>query len=251
MDDVDPVTCLTCRRPLSDPVSRAVGRGPVCQRGLDHIAHRAAGDQLALDITLPTPHHDGETVQQPKNAQFKLIARTIAGLAGASAADGMTVHRRGVTAWEGSIPDLAEEVRTALFGTDTAAAESPLQQAEAAKRRRDLPGEIDALMHGAAQLESAPWYPLRPGDLVHIGMEPVGDVAAWGETYLIGQGTEAGQLWMRLLHHTPSDDPDLQGLAGAYAGCSDEPLYDAWFEAGPQRITVVRDGAPIPNQARR
>jgi hypothetical protein len=60
MDDVDPVTCLTCRRPLFDPVSRTLGRGPVCQAGIDHIARRGyrrrgdIGDQLALDITLPT-----------------------------------------------------------------------------------------------------------------------------------------------------------------------------------------------------
>lgn len=144
---------------------------------------------------------------------------------------------------------LAEHMRPPT--TADAPAHSPLVQAADSKRARGLPGEIGALVDGDARLHAAPWYPLRPGDLVHIAMEQVGDIAPWGETYVIGDGTEPGQLWMRLLHHTPTGDPDLSGLAGAYTGCSDEPLYEAWVEAGPQRITVIRDGAVIPNQAAR
>ncbi|WP_333770996.1 DUF6011 domain-containing protein [Streptomyces sp. IBSBF 2435] len=58
--DAAEVRCLTCHRPLDKPLSRALGRGPVCQAGIDHIAHRGyrhrppTGDQLALDLDLTT-----------------------------------------------------------------------------------------------------------------------------------------------------------------------------------------------------
>jgi hypothetical protein len=57
-DETDEVRCLTCDRALASPVSRALGRGPVCQAGIDHIARRSHRrtppvGQLALDLDLP------------------------------------------------------------------------------------------------------------------------------------------------------------------------------------------------------
>lgn len=159
-----------------------------------------------------------------------------------------TLSDGGENSWQGTPHGLATIIADAL-AANTEPPASPLSETDTAETSRYLPGEIRVLKEASTDLRAAPWWPLRPGDLIHIAMEQVGDIAAWGETYVIGQGTEHGQLWMRLLHHTPTDDPDLRGLAGAYAGPYDEPLYEAWFEAGPHRITVVRDGAVIPNQA--
>ncbi|WP_424862808.1 hypothetical protein [Streptomyces sp. MMS24-I29] len=39
---------------------------------------------------------------------------------------------------------------------------SPLARAEEAKRRRDLVGEVDALVGGHRELTEASWYPSRP-----------------------------------------------------------------------------------------
>lgn len=56
--DDDVVRCLGCHRPLRCPVSRAIGRGPVCQAGIDYLARhgyrrRPPADQLTLDLDLP------------------------------------------------------------------------------------------------------------------------------------------------------------------------------------------------------
>lgn len=48
------VLCEGCKRPLREPASRALGRGPVCRRGLRDLAHRPGTAQLALDLDLPT-----------------------------------------------------------------------------------------------------------------------------------------------------------------------------------------------------
>ncbi|MFI6337810.1 hypothetical protein [Streptomyces sp. NPDC050535] len=121
---------------------------------------------------------------------------------------------------------------------------SPLAQAEDAKRRRDIVGELAALSQGDAALTSAPWYPLRPGDLVHVAYEQAGQMAAFGETYLVGDAGD-GLLSMQLLAHTcPDAEPD--GMVGCFAvESADCPVYEAWFEAGPQRLTIVRDGRPV------
>lgn len=53
-DPDDVVLCGTCRRPLHEIASRALGLGPVCRRGLNDLAaHRPPAGQLALDIPLP------------------------------------------------------------------------------------------------------------------------------------------------------------------------------------------------------
>jgi len=123
--------------------------------------------------------------------------------------------------------------------------ESPLAQAEDAKRRRDIGGEIAALQAGHDLLTSAPWYPARPGDLVHVHYEQAGEMGAFGETYIVGDAGD-GLLGMKLLAHTLPEASDAEGMAGCFATeASDEPLYEAWFEAGPHRLTIVRDGRPV------
>lgn len=123
---------------------------------------------------------------------------------------------------------------------------SPLAQAEDAKRARDLVGEVGILMSAGADLESAPWYPARPGDLVHVHYEQAGDMAPFGETYIVAAG-QHGFLSMRLLAHTlPEDTEFLDGMVGCFAVEDDpDPLSGLWFEAGPHRLTIVRDGRPV------
>ncbi|WNI16639.1 hypothetical protein [Actinacidiphila sp. ITFR-21] len=151
--------------------------------------------------------------------------------------------------WTGTVDGLALRLSTAL--TDPgAAAGSPLARAEDAKRRRDLAGEIGALMDGGAQLEAAPWYPARPGDIVHITYGAVGPYPAYGETYVIEAADAEPFLSMRLLHHSPNLPVEILATTGCYAVDEDtDPLMEPWFEAGAEHITLVRDGAVIPHQA--
>ncbi|MEU2992556.1 hypothetical protein ABZ772_19710 [Streptomyces griseoincarnatus] len=124
--------------------------------------------------------------------------------------------------------------------------QSPLARAEDAKRRRDLGGELAALQQGHTDLTTAPWYPSQPGDLVHVHYEPVGGMAAFGETYRITAGAH-GFLSMQLLCDTlPEDSEHRDGMVGCFAVNDDpDPLSDLWFEAGPHRLTVIRDGRPV------
>jgi hypothetical protein len=148
--------------------------------------------------------------------------------------------------WSGQPEGLAERIFTALFGRpDTTPQTSPLQQAEDAKQRRDLADEIDVLMSAGAALESAPWHPARPGDLVHVHYEGAGHMPAFGETYLVTAGAH-GFLSMQLLAHTLPDTEDSAGMVGCFAVEDDpDPLTDLWFEAGPHRLTIVRNGRPV------
>lgn len=121
-------------------------------------------------------------------------------------------------------------------------------EAEDAKRARDLVGEIGALMQGDEALTSAPWYPARRGDVVLVHYEQAGEFPAFGETYVVDDA-DGGLLGMRLLAHTLPDtmDPaEVEGMAGCFAvESADCPLYEVWFEAGPQRLTIVRDGRVV------
>jgi hypothetical protein len=130
---------------------------------------------------------------------------------------------------------------------------SPLARAEDAKHRRDLIGELGALTAGHDQLTSALWYPARPGDLVHVHYEQAGDAAAFGETYLVAGGGSGGLLSLRLLAHTcPLAEDEARGFVGCFeTETADCPLYELWFEAGPHRLTIVRDGQVVhPGGAR-
>ncbi|PZG33711.1 hypothetical protein C1I98_28550 [Spongiactinospora gelatinilytica] len=117
---------------------------------------------------------------------------------------------------------------------------SPLAQADDAKQRRDLYGEVAAIKAGYEVLTSAPWYPARVGDILHVHYEAAGDVAAWGETYIVSDASDG--LELHLLAHTAEDDDAV----GAYSpGMPDDPIMEAWMEAGPGTLTVVRDGRVI------
>ncbi|MCI3277564.1 hypothetical protein [Streptomyces cylindrosporus] len=146
--------------------------------------------------------------------------------------------------WTGSPQGLAERLATALYGRGPQQ-QSPLEAAQDAKRARDIGGEIGALRAGDRALKTAPWYPSRAGDLVHVHYEAAGSAPAWGETYAVepGEGFYPGELELRLLHHTAPD----AGLAGCFAPTEtpDEPLYQLWFEAGPHTLTVVRNGRTV------
>lgn len=153
----------------------------------------------------------------------------------------------GAHTWTGSPAAVAERVFTALYGRPAAdAPPSPLAQAEAAKRARDIGAEITALHQADAALTGAHWHPLRPGDLVHVHYEQAGDFPAFGETYLVGDAGE-GLMTLDLLAHTcPLMDDELRGSIGCFtAEASDDPLYELWFEAGPHRLTIVRDGQVV------
>jgi hypothetical protein len=148
--------------------------------------------------------------------------------------------------WTGTPAAVADRIFTRLYGRPgTPEQLSPLAQAEDAKRRRDIVGEVGALMAAGADLESAPWYPVRPGDLVHVHYEAGGLSDAFGETYLVAAGA-AGFLSMQLLAHTLPETEDTAGLVGCFAVEDDPaPLMELWFEAGPHRLTIIRDGRPV------
>lgn len=188
-----------------------------------------------------------------RSVELQIITETIERLVPGAAPANMTVYvieqlaDGGQHEWSGRPDGLALKIVTALYGRpDTEPQLSPLAQAEDAKRRRDIDGEIGALMQGGIDLASAPWHPARLGDLVHIAYEQAGDFPAFGETYIVGDAGD-GLLSLQLLAHTcPLMDDELQGSVGCFAvEASDEPLYEAWFEAGPHRLTIVRDGRPV------
>lgn len=149
--------------------------------------------------------------------------------------------------WVSDPHELAVHIYTRLYGRpDVTVADSPLAQAAHAKGLRDIDGEITALMNAGVELASAPWHPARPGDLVHVHYEQAGDFPAFGETYIVG-AADGALLSMQLLAHTcPLMDDELTGSVGCFASeASDEPLHEAWYEAGPHRLTIVRDGRPV------
>lgn len=148
--------------------------------------------------------------------------------------------------WAADVHDLALHVFTRLYGRPSTEPQlSPLAQAEDAKRRRDIEGEIGALMQGSSNLASAPWYPARRGDVVCIHYEQAGDLPAFGETYVVDE-LEDGWLSMRLLAHSPLTHDRAMGSIGCFAvEASQDPLMVPWMEAGPQRLTIIRDGRVV------
>ncbi|MFB6950210.1 hypothetical protein ACFCXP_11320 [Streptomyces niveus] len=151
--------------------------------------------------------------------------------------------------WAVQVDVLARRIHDRLFGTPgtTTAGASPLAQAEEAKRRRDLGGEIGALTHGERALKSTRWYPSAPGDLVHVHYEAAGPgLPAWGETYeVIPDPQFSDDLRLRLVHHTAKGDAATMTGAWATEHGEPDPLFDMWFEAGPGQMTIVRDGRVV------
>ncbi|MFM9594503.1 hypothetical protein ACKI1O_34585 [Streptomyces scabiei] len=149
--------------------------------------------------------------------------------------------RTAVRTWTDTPAVLAQRIHTPLFGRPRTEAEaSPRDQAE------------------TEYMPSALWYPLRPGDLVHIHYEAglAGVPVAFGETYIVGDAGTPGDpvpplLSLVLLAHTLPDstpEDDVKNLTGCYeAEACDDPLYTPWFEAKPHRLTIVRDGRVVHN----
>lgn len=97
-------------------------------------------------------------------------------------------------------------------------------------------------------LTAAPWYPARPGDILHVHLEAAGALPDLGETYIVEPAAAAppGMLQLRLLAAADSHGTDLSTYEGPFAGAPDsDPLAVAWMEAGPHRLTVVRHGRVV------
>lgn len=149
--------------------------------------------------------------------------------------------------WVSDPHELALRIFTRLYGSpDTTIAESPLARAATARHQSGIEGEITALMDAGTELASAPWHPARSGDLLHVHYEQAGDMPPFGETYIIAE-LDDGWFSMQLLAHTCPDAIGAGlGMVGCFAADSvQDPLYTAWFEAGPHRLTIVRDGRPV------
>lgn len=146
--------------------------------------------------------------------------------------------------WSGRPDAVAERIFTALFGRpERPLPVSPQVQADDAKRARDLVAEVGALQSGYNSLHTAPWYPARVGDLVHVAYESAGQMPAYGETYTVVPDPDSGgDLQLQLLHHTCDDETRPGWFAPGVVG---DPLVEPWMEAGPHRLTVIRDGTVI------
>jgi hypothetical protein len=150
--------------------------------------------------------------------------------------------------WSGKPEGLAIKVFTALYGSPhPAVASSPRAQAEDAKSRRDLGGEFGALLEADAGLTSASWYPARRGDVLLVHYPAAGDFPAFGETYVVDDAGDGGLMSLKFVAHSaPLTDDEQEDYVGCFATeAADDPLYEAWFEAGPHLLTIVRDGRPV------
>ena len=124
---------------------------------------------------------------------------------------------------------------------------SPLDAATDAKQRRDLAGEIGALMSADADLTARPWYPIQPGDVILMHMS----TGSHGETYLAvtdpdGFTDPGGNPPLRLISQTRADWHAEEEAAGRDPLDRDPgDFYSLWFEAGPDLLTVIRAGTVI------
>lgn len=122
--------------------------------------------------------------------------------------------------------------------------QSPVMQSEAAKARRDLVGELSALADGERSLHDAPWYPARIGDGLTIRYAAGGSMPASEETYEVVADKD-GLLVLTLRSHTFPEK--FARSAGAYARecLPDDPFFEPWMEAGPSKMTIVRNGTVV------
>lgn len=131
--------------------------------------------------------------------------------------------------WTGDAYGLAERIATSLFGRPTG--DHPT-----------VPGQAPARY---PQLNRQPWYPALAGDVVHVHYEGTPQAAVGGETYIVDRAAPGPHpdelLTLRLLCHTVPTE-----MAGWFAvGDSLYPLDPMWFEAGPARLTIVRNGRVV------
>lgn len=155
----------------------------------------------------------------------------------------LDIIKRALATSDPADQNLALNIYTALFGRPTED-KTPVEHVEDAHRRRDFFGVIEAAHAGQQSLESQPWYPARHGDIVHIAYEGFGpDVPAHGETYIVEQPEVDGWYNLRVLAHS---QPGAIDEAGVFATEDDpDPLMEMWFEAGPHRLTIVRNGRVV------
>ncbi|MCX4851979.1 hypothetical protein [Streptomyces sp. NBC_00893] len=128
-------------------------------------------------------------------------------------------------------------------GNGGGAATSPLGQAGEAKRRRDIGAEVGALVGGHRALTEAPWYPSRPGDRLMVTLEAAGQSPRSTELYEVTEDGGDG-MELCLVDVTP------EGASGGwYAGPPEmygaDPVETPWMEAGPDRLTITRDGVVV------
>ena len=153
--------------------------------------------------------------------------------------------------WAGSPLDVAEDIVRHLNATTAPA--SPYAQADAAKQDGDFLRMAQALNRGYRELLDAPWYPPQPGDLVHVAYQPPGELEPFGETYAVRAAGDGDLLMsLHLVHHTYIRAAGCQGCEevmgiGAFATgtATVAPLAEAWMEAGPHRLTIVRNGVVL------
>jgi protein involved in polysaccharide export with SLBB domain len=107
--------------------------------------------------------------------------------------------------------------------------DSPLSRTADAKRHRDLAAEVSILTDANADLESQPWYPLQPGDVVLLAMP--GGPEFYGETYV---GRNDG---FETVLECVSATEAVQAVEVSF--------YDLWFEAGPDVLTIIRAGRVV------
>jgi hypothetical protein len=121
---------------------------------------------------------------------------------------------------------------------------SPRALAEDAKRRRDIGGELDAILSGDRALRTAPWYPARTGDLLTVHYEGDTEMPGWYETYAVQAGPGGPEL--RLCDRTPGEEfAELSGWFDGPDECGGDPFTTPWMEAGPRRLSIVRDGVTV------
>ncbi|MGW7201849.1 hypothetical protein, partial [Streptomyces chryseus] len=230
-------------------------RAPPPRPGSTYPHHFERGALMRRDARLQTIT---ETLRKPLPhlpAADMICGATVPDIAAARAADGTLAEE--CRPWAMAAVMLAHHINAALDRLGDGDQASPLARAQGAKRDGDLAGELAALRDADATLNAAPWYPARHGDIVHVAYEQAGHCPAAGETYLVEshavlEGRQDGDdlFRLRLLAHTHAPGPETDTAAAFTVEAVDCPLYDLWFEAGPQRLTVVRDGrivhAPAP-----
>lgn len=122
--------------------------------------------------------------------------------------------------------------------------DSPLSQAEDAKLRRDIGGEINALVDGHRALTEAPWYPAQVGDRLLVTYEETEQDPRWTETYEVIEDATDGRV-LRHVDHTAPDASSAGWFAGPPELHGSDPFETPWMEAGPDRLTVTRQGEVV------